>query len=256
VILPDLRIISKNPVSTCTAQRWLIKLGWQYTPVRKGIFMDGHERADVVEYCQGVFLPLMATFEAQMVHFDGTELQRMKLILNPGEHEIIPNFHNESSFHANEEVRNLWLRKGEQPLRKKGQERLIHISAFINPETGRLISVDDKGVVQESTKIIYPGSDSDPWWDCKQLLKRMEDAIQIFEDAHLEKQSLFIFDQFSAHASLPPDALKAFKMNKLDDGKQRHQHDTIIPTTNPVELNPIEMVCVLFILLFTVLNRC
>jgi hypothetical protein len=97
-----------------------------------------------------------------MVHFDGPGLQRAKPTLKPGEREIIPNFHDESSFHANEEVRNLWLRKGEQPLRKKGRGRLIHVLGFINPETGRLISVDDKGVVQDSTKIIYPGSGGDP----------------------------------------------------------------------------------------------
>jgi len=66
---------------------------------------------------------------------------------------------------------------------KKGRGRLIHVSAFINPETGRLISVDDNGIVRDSTKIIYPGSGGDPWWDCKQLLKQMEDAIQIFEEA-------------------------------------------------------------------------
>ena len=82
--------------------------------------MDGHERGDVVEYRQDVFLPLMAKFEARMVHFDGPELQQMKPILNPGEREIILNFHDESSFHANEEVRNLWLRKGEQPPKRGG----------------------------------------------------------------------------------------------------------------------------------------
>jgi hypothetical protein len=43
----------------------------------------------------------------------------------------------------------------------------------------------------------------------------MEDAIQNFEAAHPGKLTrLFIFDQSSAHASLPPDALKAFEMNK------------------------------------------
>ena len=61
----------------------------------------------------------------------------------------------------------------------------------------------------------------------------MKDAIQIFEAAHLGKQALFIFDQSSAHASLPPDALKAFEMNKSDGGKQRKQRDTIIPQSNP-----------------------
>jgi len=36
--------------------------------------MDGHERADVIEYRRNVFLPEMAKFEARMVHFEGPEL--------------------------------------------------------------------------------------------------------------------------------------------------------------------------------------
>jgi len=43
---------------------------------------------------------------------------------------------------------------------------------------------------------------------------------------------LFIFDQSSTHASLPPDALKAFEMNKSDGGKQCKQCNTIIPQSN------------------------
>ncbi|KAJ3553708.1 hypothetical protein NP233_g12583 [Leucocoprinus birnbaumii] len=42
-----------------------------------------------------------------------------------------------------------------------------------------------------------------------------------------------MFDQSSAHASLPPDALKAFEMNKSNGGKQRRQRDTVIPQSNP-----------------------
>jgi hypothetical protein len=114
------------------------------------------------------------------------------------------------------------------------QERARASDSFINPETGRLVSVNENGEDRDSTKIIYPGSGGDAWWDCDQLIKQMEDAIQIFEEAHPGKQSLFIFDQSSAHASLPPDALKAFDMNKSDGGKQRRQRDTIIPATNPV----------------------
>jgi len=48
----------------------------------------------------------------------------------------------------------------------------------------------------------------------------MNDAINIFEMVHPGKHALYIFDQSSAHASLPPDALKAFEMNKSDGGKQ------------------------------------
>jgi hypothetical protein len=62
----------------------------------------------------------------------------------------------------------------------------------------------------------------------------MKDVIKIFKATHPGKQALFVFDQSSAHASLPPDALKAFEMNKSDGGKQRKQRDTVIPQSNPL----------------------
>jgi hypothetical protein len=61
----------------------------------------------------------------------------------------------------------------------------------------------------------------------------MRRAISIFEKAHPNCQALFIFDQSSAHASLGPDALHAFDMNKTNGGKQRIQKDTVIPMNNP-----------------------
>ena len=234
IILPDLGITTKKPLCLRTSRRWLIKLGWRHTLVKKGVYMDGHERADVVDYRQKVFLPAMAEFERRMARYEGPELKRVAPNLAPGEREIIPNFHDESTFHANEESRSAWLQKDEQPLRKKGRGKLIHASAFINPETGRLIYVDSSGYIRDSMKIIYPGSQGDAWWDTDQLLAQMADAVEVFELAHPGKQALFIFDQSSAHASLPPDALKAFEMNKSDGGKQRKQRDTVIPESNPV----------------------
>jgi hypothetical protein len=88
-------------------------------------------------------------------------------------------------------------------------------------------------VVQDARKIIHPGLNGDAWWDTKQLLAQMDDAMNIFEAAHPDCQALFIFDQSSAHVSLPPDALRAFDMNKSNGGKQCKQRDTVIPQTNP-----------------------
>jgi hypothetical protein len=64
-------------------------------------------------------------------------------------------------------------------------------------------------------------------------MDQIRSAIEIFKTAHPDCQALFIFDQSSAHASLPSDSLKAFEMNKSDGGKQRKQHDTVIPKSNP-----------------------
>ena len=252
VIFPDLNIILKSPLSERTARRWLIKLGWRRTVVRKGVYMDGHEREDVVKYRNEIFLPAMARFEARMARFEGSDLKQVNPALEDGWKRMIALFHDECCFHANDEARSLWqvqfqfnapfliqfqilrLREGEQPLRKKGRGRLIHISDFICSETGRLVLRDQDGkIIRDARKIIFPGANGDPWWDTEQLIVQIKSAIEIFEAAHPGCQALFIFDQSSAHASLPPDALRAFDMNKSNGGKQRKQQDTVIPQSNP-----------------------
>ena len=68
-------------------------------------------------------------------------------------------------------------------------------------------------IVKEACKIIFPGLNGDPYWDCDQLIEQVKTkAILIFKEAHPGCQALFIFNQSSAHAALPPDALKAFDM--------------------------------------------
>ena len=88
-------------------------------------------------------------------------------------------------------------------------------------------------MVKDARCIIYPGVGGDPWWDHVQLLAQVDKAIAIFEEAHPDCIALFVFDQSSAHASLGPDALRAFDMNRSNGGKQRKQKDTVIPLNNP-----------------------
>jgi hypothetical protein len=122
----------------------------------------------------------------------------------------------------------------DQILQRKGCGRLIHISDFIFESTGRLVVLNEDGSVKhEACKIIYPGSGGDPYWDKNQFLAQVKNAaIPVFEEANPGKQALFIFDQSSAHAALPDNALRAFEMNKSNGGAQRTQRDTIIPVTN------------------------
>ncbi|PCH34871.1 hypothetical protein WOLCODRAFT_155522 [Wolfiporia cocos MD-104 SS10] len=178
IIFPDLNIFPKAPLGDRTARRWLIRLGWRRMVVQKGVYMDGHERADVIKYHQDVFLPLMASLEHCMVRFEGPELVCIEPELHAGEVEVRAYWHDESIFHVNDEARNLWLRDGEQPLRKKGRGQLIHVSDFICEETGRLVIHGDSGeIVKDARHIIYPGSNADAWWDSDQLLAQVNDFL-------------------------------------------------------------------------------
>jgi hypothetical protein len=70
--------------------------------------MDGHEWPDVVEYHEKVFLPAMAKYECQMAHYKGPDLICISPALQPGEKEIIAEFHDESGFHVNEFKTSAW----------------------------------------------------------------------------------------------------------------------------------------------------
>ena len=105
--------------------------------------------------------------------------------------------------------------KGDQILQKKGHGCIIHVSDFVEEENGCLIVRNKEGeIVRDARTIIYPGTGGDPWWDHTQLLVQVDKAIDIFEEAHPGYVALFVFDQSSAHASLRPDALRVFDMNK------------------------------------------
>ena len=66
-ILPSLSIVLEVRLSERTAQRWLYKLGWWQTRLKKGVYMDGHERDNVRKYQEEKFLPKMKLFERRMV---------------------------------------------------------------------------------------------------------------------------------------------------------------------------------------------
>ena len=120
-------------------------------------------------------------------------------------------------------------------MQKKGRGQIIHVSDFINEEDGQLISCDTDGkVVKDAQKIIFPGANGDAWWTHDDLLNQVQFAIQIHKEINRPGiQVLSIFDNSSTHATLPPDTLHAFNMNKSNGGKQHKQHDTIIPQSNP-----------------------
>jgi hypothetical protein len=110
-ILPSLGYtLTGSGLSLCMARRWLCKLGWRHMELKKGVYMDGHERPDVVEYRNAVFLPLIASLEKRMVQWNqkGSEFKRVDLDLGPGERRVIALFQDESSFHVNEFKKSTW----------------------------------------------------------------------------------------------------------------------------------------------------
>ena len=131
----------ENRIRARTARRWLNQLGLVYGRYRQGVYVDGHEREDVVLYRNEVFLPRWKLLQRRMVIFQeddsGTVTWSAPPTLLPSEKPLVLVTHNESTFNANDGKRQGWMKKGEQPLRQKGKGRGIVVSGFLT-SGGRL----------------------------------------------------------------------------------------------------------------------
>ncbi|KIJ27974.1 hypothetical protein M422DRAFT_270825 [Sphaerobolus stellatus SS14] len=245
IIIPSLGFdIGAEKISISCARHWLIKLGYAMKEVKKGAYVDGHECANVIEYCKKFLKEVEKNAHLRCIYRD-EELEPIEPSLPPGEKLHIPVYHNESICHSNELWHQVWVREGRMPLRKKGEGCTIHILGFIIEQTGCIalnkeqlqlnnqLPPGQKLEFTDAREIMYPGKNSDGWWNMEKLIVQVKRMIPIFERMHPGTVGEFFFDQSSAHGAYAPDALNAKEMNLRPGGKQCSMHSTFIPMDNP-----------------------
>lgn len=198
----------KKALSTRSARAWLLKMGWNWKEVKKGIYKDGHERDDVKEYRNNVFLPRMEALKSRMMEWD-ENLQVVPKEYETGVRPIVFVTHDESTFNSNDGRKKIWVHEDHAPLRKKGRGQGLHVSDFLTP-VGRL---DDGNVCE----ILKCGGDI--WWTGELMLKQLvEKAIPAFESSFPGCQGLFAFDNAKNHQKYASDALRSGSMNLTPGG--------------------------------------
>lgn len=110
-----------------TARRWLKKMGLIHGTVQKGVYVDGHEREDVKNYRNNVFLPKWRELSERFVQFEENGAWK-KPNLPEGVSPLVLVTHDESTFNANDGRRKAWMEKNKQPIRPKGQGKGIMVS--------------------------------------------------------------------------------------------------------------------------------
>jgi len=87
--------------------------------------------------------------------------------------------HDESIFHANDDLRQGWAPGNEQPLRKKGRGRGLMISEFLLDTVGRLAIPKEKyssmetSLPQEACEVFEYGKNNDGYWKGEHLVKQV-----------------------------------------------------------------------------------
>ncbi len=116
-----------------TAQNWLKRMGFSYNRVTKGVYIDEHKRADVVEYRDQVFLPQWAELSKRKVIFSEDGSWKHPPNQTENEKPLVLVIYDESTFNSNDGKRQIWIENEKQPLRLKGREKRIMVSEFLTP---------------------------------------------------------------------------------------------------------------------------
>jgi hypothetical protein len=139
--------ICKPSISESTARRWLAGLGWRYGKMKNGMYIDGHERDDVVKYRRG-FVERWKEHERRFHRWDndGNELPQPNGFPVPGaigRFCLILVTHDESVFYQNNDRKTMWVYKSDKAKpRPKGDGQSIMVSDLA-PDWGRLCNGDE-----------------------------------------------------------------------------------------------------------------
>ena len=103
-----------NRIRARTARRWLKNLGILHGRYTKGVYIDGHEREDVVRYRNEIFLPQWRQHQRRFVVFEEDDSWKPPSGLLEGEKPLVFITHDESTFNANDGKRQLegWMIQG------------------------------------------------------------------------------------------------------------------------------------------------
>lgn len=197
-----------------TASAWMHKLGFDYRQFSKGVYFDGHDRADVVEdrikYCT-----LLKELEPRILTSDTNTSE-----IRSTERPIIRLFHDESTFYSNADQTFHWTDNKVQALKQKSLGQAIMVSDFISEVDGYLRHGD-----QEARE--YLEHQTQGYWTNDLVIKQALKAIDIFEAKYPNAVALFIYDNAPSHTKKPDDALNADRMNVNPGGKQPKMRSTM-----------------------------
>ncbi len=133
-------LLPGRKVSLSTVGRFLYALGYKFTPFKKGMYIDGHERDDVKEY-RIKFLSELFQYEKFMEKYSGDDMETVESpVLCLGEKRHVHVVHDVSLFFANDGVSSMRVHPKHPPLRKKGKGKCIMLSEFLCECHGRLFS--------------------------------------------------------------------------------------------------------------------
>ncbi|ORZ31206.1 hypothetical protein BCR44DRAFT_1405524, partial [Catenaria anguillulae PL171] len=198
------------------AKRYLRLLGWVYAKDAKGAYTDGKCRDDVLAEREAFIAamdglaPRMRTTVEELVHQDSLDDALKRL--------VVPVYHDECTFMANDCQTVYWKPRWTHPLKKKSRGRGIMVSSFVCECHGEL-TVGNSTTIGGARVLFEYGARAQGYWTGTDLYHQVLDRlIPVFNAMHGNGpngrpcQGLFVFDNATGHKIFAPDALVAKKL--------------------------------------------
>jgi hypothetical protein len=190
-----------------------------------GQYVDGHEREDVVEYRNTVFLLAMTTHEVNQQNYDKDGEESDLCPPEVRSKRRVVWYHDESTFYANDcrQVRWVWTGETAKPV-PKGEGASLMVADFVSADYGWLRSPDGS----ESSRILFKaGKNRDGYFSSADILDHATRAMDILNRHYPEDEHVFVFDNAPLHMKRADTALSARGMplhptKPLDRTKQRN----------------------------------
>ena len=226
-----------------TCHKWMHHLGFEVLDSKKGLYVDGHEREDVVESCKS-YLRRMAslgfitkeeapTEECKRGFPEDFELPTVDVI-----QKTIFIFHDESAYQANEDQVKYWGESGSNVIKPKSKGSGINVSDFIEEHDGFLqlsleqyeqAKVTNPNIKLVARTLLEYGESREGYWTSDKFMKQVKEASEIAEFKYPREKGyklVWLFDHSGCHTAMASDALVASRMNAGPGGKQPVMRDT------------------------------
>jgi hypothetical protein len=170
-LFPRIHMKVGRGISLPTARRWLHREGFRYISHKKGLYFDGHDRADVVDYRQNGFLPKMKALEPRLVKYVVGDVEKEQYVppQNYVKRRLVLCAHDEMTAQAHDGKEKSWVLEDQHMLRKKGVGRGIHKSDVICSTIGWL-----KGASQT----LEYGKNYEGYWTGELFVKQVSEFCE------------------------------------------------------------------------------
>ena len=239
----DLLVASHLPtffpreISLRTSIRWLHHLGFKPVSHKKGVYIDGHEREDVIKHREA----LLKTLEDLRVSHRplprcSDDPPRVRLEADEEKKELVIIFHDESIFNTNEGQTWMWGESERPAILPKTKGSGIMVSDFVEEHGGYLKLLPDEvdeaksqypNIKPDARSLLEYGAEKEGYWTSERFMDQIRNAADIADYKYRATHTIvWLFDQSSCHKKFDELALQASKI-LVKDGGRRRVRDTV-----------------------------